>query len=366
MARVRAGLVLGGGAAIALLGGAATASTLTVQRSAAPAVVAASPPARASQAGGVAALSDATVNTSALVSPKVVLIQSSAGLGSGEIIDSRGYIVTNYHVLLDAQATQAPPFTVTLSNGKVYKASVAGTDANDDLAVLKISAGTLRPITFGDSSNLRVGQFVLAVGNPLGYSQTVTFGIVSTLGRGLPENGPATYLPDLIQTSAPINPGNSGGALVDLAGNLVGVPTLAAQDPEQGGAAQGIGFAIPANRVRFITDQIIKSGRVINTGRAYLGISGQDITPNVQQQYNLQVDHGVLLARVGSGTPAARAGLRVGDIIVSVGGTQVISNADLLDALARLQPGQSAQIGVVGADGRSRTVTVTLGTLPAS
>ena len=254
MARARAGLVLGGGAALALLGGAATASTLTVQRSTAPAVAAARPPAQASQAGGVAALSDATVNTSALVSPKVVLIQSSAGLGSGEIIDSRGYIVTNYHVLLDGQANQAPPFTVTLSNGKVYKASVAGADANDDLAVLKISAGTLRPITFGDSSKLRVGQFVLAVGNPLGYSQTVTFGIVSTLGRGLPENGPATYLPDLIQTSAPINPGNSGGALVDLGGNLVGVPTLAAQDPEQGGAAQGIGFAIPANRVRFITD----------------------------------------------------------------------------------------------------------------
>jgi len=366
MARIRIGLVLGGGAAIALLAGAAAASTLTAQHPAAPASVAASPTAHAAQAGGAAVLSNATVNTSALVSPKVVLIQSSAGLGSGEIIDSRGYIVTNYHVLLDGQATQAPPFTVTLSNGKVYKASVAGTDANDDLAVLKISAGTLRPITFGDSSNLRVGQFVLAVGNPLGYSQTVTFGIVSTLGRGLPENGPATYLPDLIQTSAPINPGNSGGALVDLAGNLVGVPTLAAQDPQQGGAAQGIGFAIPANRVRFITDQIIKSGRVINTGRAYLGISGQDITPNVQQQYNLQVDHGVLLARVGSGTPAARAGLRVGDILVRVGDTEVISNADLLDALARLQPGQSARIGVVGADGRGRTVTVTLGTLPAS
>ena len=306
------------------------------------------------------------MNTSALVSPKVVLIQSSAGLGSGEIIDSRGYIVTNYHVLLDGQANQAPPFTVTLSNGKVYKASVAGTDANDDLAVLKISAGTLRPITFGDSSNLRVGQFVLAVGNPLGYSQTVTFGIISTLGRGLPENGPATYLPNLIQTSAPINPGNSGGALVDLAGNLVGVPTLAAQDPEQGGAAQGIGFAIPSNRVRFITDQIIKSGKVVNTGRAYLGISGQDISPNVQQQYNLPVDHGVLLARVGSGTPAARAGLRPGDIIVQVGDTAVNSNADLLDALARLQPGQSARVGVVGADGKSRTVSVTLGTLPAS
>jgi len=189
---------------------------------------------------------------------------------------------------------------------------------------------------------------VLAVGNPLGYSQTVTFGIVSTLGRGLPENGPATYLPDLIQTSAPINPGNSGGALVDLSGNLVGVPTLAAQDPQQGGAAQGIGFAIPANRVRFITDQIVKTGKVINTGRAYLGVSGQDVSSDVQQQYNLPADHGVLLARVGSGTPAAKAGLRAGDIIVQVGDTTVSSNADLLDALARLQPGQSTRVGVVG------------------
>ena len=210
--------------------------------------------------GGVAAastptaLSDASVNTAASVSPTVVLIQSSVGLGSGEVIDARGYIVTNYHVLLDGQASQAPPFTVTLSSGKLYKANVAGTDPNDDLAVLKINAGTLHPITFGDSSKLRVGQFVLAVGNPLGYSQTVTFGIVSTLGRGLSEGGPAAYLPNPIQTSAPINPGNSGGALVDLSGSLVGIPTLAAQDPEQGGAAQGIGFAIPSNRVRFIAD----------------------------------------------------------------------------------------------------------------
>ena len=129
---------------------------------------------------------------------------------------------------------------------------------------------------------LHVGQFVLAMGNPLGYQQTVTFGIVSTLGRGLPEGQPAAFLPNLIQTSAPINPGNSGGALVDLYGRLVGIPTLAAQDPEQGTAAQGIGFAIPVNRVRVVTAQIIAHGKVTNSGRAFLGISELDVTPDVQ------------------------------------------------------------------------------------
>ena len=323
-------------------------------------------PAAASSTTTMDALSSATEHTAALVSPKVTLIQSSQGLGSGEIIDSRGYIVTNYHVLAGEQSAQlAPPFTVTLSNGKTYPASVAGTDSADDLAVLRIKATGLRPITYGDSTKLQVGQIVLAVGNPLGYAQTVTFGIISTLNRGLPEGGPATYLPNLIQTSAPINPGNSGGALVDLSGNLVGIPTLAAQDPNQGTAAQGIGFAIPSNRVKFIADQIIKNGKVVNTGRAYLGISALDVTSDVQAQYNLPVNHGVLVAQVAKSGPAAKAGLTAGEIITNLNGRTIDSNATLLDVLSTLQPGKTVSIQAVGTNGKTRTFKVTLGTLPA-
>ena len=300
----------------------------------------------------------------AIVSPKVVLVTSAAGLGSGEIYDSRGDIVTNYHVLSGGGVTLQPPFSVGLSDGKTYPASVVGTDSADDLAVLKINAGTLKPISLGNSSILKVGQVVLAIGNPLGYVQTVTMGIVSTLGRGLPEGEPAAFLPDLIQTSAPINPGNSGGALVDLKGNLVGIPTLAAQDPEQGTAAQGIGFAIPVNRVIYVANQIIKYGKVVNSGRAYLGISAQDVTPDLQAQYGLPVSQGVLVAQVVSGGPAAKAGVQAGDIIVAINGRTVTGSADLLDALSSINPGQKVTLKLIDTSGHTRTLTVTTGTLP--
>jgi S1-C subfamily serine protease len=230
--------------------------------------------------------------------------------------------------------------------------------------VLKINAGTLQPIAFGNSSTLQVGQFVLAVGNPLGLSQTVTFGIVSTLNRGVPEGGPAAFLPDLIQTSAPINPGNSGGALINLQGQLVGIPTLEASDPQQGGAAQGIGFAIPVDRVRFITQQIIASGKVTNSGRAYLGIAPKDVTPQLQATYHLPVNHGVLVAQVKPGSPAAHAGLLSGEVIVAINGTAVNTTVDLDDAESRLGPGKQAQLSVVRSNGATTTVKVTLGTLP--
>jgi S1-C subfamily serine protease len=194
--------------------------------------------------------------------------------------------------------------------------------------------------------------------------RTTTFGIISTLGRGLPEGQLAAFLPNLIQTSAPINPGNSGGALVDLFGQLVGIPTLAAQDPQQGGAAQGIGFAIPVNRVRDVTGQIVAHGKVTNSGRAFLGIWELDVTPDVQSQYGLKVDHGVYVSGTVPGGPAAKAGLKNGDIIVAINGRPVNASADLLDALSSLRPGQKATLQVVDAGGHTRTVTVTLGTLP--
>ena len=303
-----------------------------------------------------------------MAGPSVVKIERAGGLGSGVIIDRRGYIVTNYHVLGGARGEVAPEerYTVTLANGSSYRATIAGTDAPDDLAVLKITAPGLRALPLANSDALKVGQFVLAVGNPLGYSQTVTFGIVSTLRRTVAENGPATFIPDMIQTSAPINPGNSGGALVDLQGRLVGIPTLAAADPRLGTAAQGIGFAIPSNRVTFIAQQIIADGKVTHSGRPYLGVRGlQEVTPFVAAQYGLPVENGMLIGGVEPQGPADRAGLRAGDVIVRLDGRPTRSEAAFGDVLARLRPGERVAVTVVG-QGGERTVTLTLGELPVS
>ena len=311
-------------------------------------------------------LEQATTHAAAIAGPSVVKIESASGLGSGVIVDKRGYIVTNYHVLGGARGEVAPEgrYTVTLANGTSYRATIAGTDAPDDLAVLKINAPQLRPLPLANSDALKVGQFVLAVGNPLGYSQTVTFGIVSTLRRTVAEKGPATFIPDMIQTSAPINPGNSGGALVDLQGRLVGIPTLAATDPRLGTAAQGIGFAIPSNRVTFIVKQIIKDGKVTHSGRPYLGVRGlQEVTPFVAAQYGLAVQNGMLIGGVEPQGPADRAGLRAGDVIVRLDGRPTRSEAAFGDVLARLKPGERVAVTVVG-QGGERTVTVTLGELP--
>lgn len=203
----------------------------------------------------------------AKVKPAVVEITvatpNGKALGSGVLIDSRGYIVTNNHVINGAQAVQ-----VVLYDGTNVPASITGTDAPDDLAVVKIQppGRNLTVATLGDSSKLRVGQEVLAIGNPLGITETVTHGIVSALGRTVSEGQNGAVIPNAIQTDAPINPGNSGGALVDLQGNLVGIPTLTAIDPEFNTPANGVGFAIPSDRVQLIVPQIIQKGKVTYTG----------------------------------------------------------------------------------------------------
>jgi putative serine protease PepD len=282
------------------------------------------------------------------VGPSVVLIRTDQGLGSGIIFDANGDIVTNAHVVAGSSG-----FQVTLANGRQHSAQLVGTFPADDLAVLHVDAGGLQPASFADSSELQVGDVALAIGNPLGLQSSVTEGIVSALGRTVNEdNGVA--LPDVIQTSAPINPGNSGGALVDLEGQVIGIPTLAATDPQLGGsAAPGIGFAIPSNTVRDIAGQLIGQGKVTNSHRAWLGV-----------QVAATTSRGLLVAKVVPGGPAARAGIRAGELVTAVQGTATPDPATLADVLAGLHPGQQVRVTVAHPDGTRRTVRVTLGQYP--
>ena len=282
------------------------------------------------------------------VGSAVVLIRTSQGLGSGIIFDTKGDVVTNNHVVQDASG-----FQVTLANGRQYHARLVGSFPPDDLAVLHIDATGLHPAAFADSSRLQVGDLALAIGNPLGLQSSVTEGIVSALGRTVNEdNGVA--LPNVIQTSAPINPGNSGGALVDLQGQVIGIPTLAATDPQLGGgAAAGIGFAIPSNTVRDIAAQLIGQGKVTNSRRAYLGVEVAATTSG-----------GVLVTKVQPDGPAAKAGLRAGELVTTVDGTATPDPATLADVLAGLDPGQAVTVTIARHDGPGLTLRVTLGHLP--
>jgi S1-C subfamily serine protease len=298
----------------------------------------------------------------AKVRPAVVQVnvtsQAGSGIGSGVIIDKRGYIVTNYHVVAGAQNIK-----VVLFDGTTTTAQVVGTDQADDLAVIKIAppATGLTVANIGDSSTLQVGQDVLAIGNPLGITQTVTNGIVSALGRNVNEQNGA-IIPGAIQTDAPINPGNSGGALVDLQGNLVGIPTLTAIDPEFNTPASGVGFAIPANRVKFITSQIIQNGQVTHSGRAALGVSVETVDANLAAQDSLSVDHGALIVNVTANGAAAQAHLQAGDVIVQVDNKQVTDISSLGDALLAKNPGDTVSVKVYRGN-QQLTVNVTLGEL---
>jgi S1-C subfamily serine protease len=217
--------------------------------------------------------------------------------------------------------------------------------------VLKVSGGNLKPATFADSSKLAVGDLAIAIGNPLGLRSSVTEGIVSAFREAVPE-GPAVTLPSVIQTSAAINPGNSGGALVDIEGGVIGIPTLAALDPQLGGsAAPGIGFALPSNLVKDIAGQIVKYGKVVNSHRAYLGVRVGDTNGN-----------GVYVAAVTPGGPAAKAGIHPGDVIVSIGGRPTRTTIDLSVVLADLKPKQQVAGVIKHQDGSKATVQLTVGT----
>src|SRR6266446_5773461 len=298
----------------------------------------------------------------AKVKPAVVQVNvttgNGGGIGSGVIIDRRGYIVTNNHVVSGAQSIQ-----VVLYDGTKLTAQLTGTDPADDLAVIKINP---RPnivvATIGDSSKLQVGQDVLAVGNPLGITQSVTNGIVSALNRTVSEGQGGSTIPGAIQTDAPINPGNSGGALVDMQGNLIGIPTLSAIDPEFNTPANGVGFAIPSNRVKLIAQQIIATGKVTHTGRAVLGIQVVGVNANIVAQNNLSIDHGALIVSVNPNSAAAQAGLQAGDVIVQIDNHPVNDASSLSDALADKNPGDAVSV-IVQRGNQQLTVHATLGEL---
>jgi putative serine protease PepD len=283
------------------------------------------------------------------LSPSVVQIQNPDGLGSGVVFDTNGDIVTNNHVVAGGG-----PYTVT-AGAHSYAASLVGRFAPDDLAVVRVSGAKLAPAAFADSSKLDVGDFAIAIGNPLGLRSSVTDGIVSAFRQGVSE-GNGVALPLMIQTSAPINPGNSGGALADLQGRVIGIPTLAATDPELGGAAApGIGFAIPSNLVKDIATQIIRFGHVVNSHRAYLGVQIGDTN-----------GAGVLVQGVTRGGPAAKAGLAPGDVSTSVIGQKTATVDDLTSVVAELKPGTTVSLEVLTQRGAHKTLHLTLGTFPGS
>jgi len=295
------------------------------------------------------ALQGAIVKVVQSVSPSVVQIQDQVGLGSGIVLDAAGYIVTNNHVV-----TGAKSLTVTTSDGSRYPGKLVGSFAADDLAVIKISGADLKAATFGDSSKLSVGDLAIAIGNPLGLRSSVTDGIVSAFRQDMSEGNGVT-LPSVVQTSAAINPGNSGGALVDIQGRVIGIPTLAATDPEIGGSAPGIGFAIPGNIAKDIAGQIVTNGKVVNYHRAYLGFRVGETSGN-----------GLYVGSVSVGGPAANAGIGAGDVIISVNGHPTSTINVLSSVLGGLKPGQQVSVAVKNQDGRKATLQMTLGTYPGS
>lgn len=253
--------------------------------------------------------------------------------GSGVIVDARrGLVLTNHHVVADAER-----ITVTLKDQRSYEAQLVGSDPATDIALLRILAGDLEQLAFGDSSALKVGDLVVAIGNPFGLGQTVTSGIVSALGRsGITDQ----RLEDFVQTDAPINPGNSGGALINSKGELIGINTAILAP---GGGNVGIGFAVPSNMARAVMDQLLRFGEV---RRGRIGVVIQDLTPALAESMGVAVQQGAVIAQVERGSAAARAGLRAGDVVLAADGQPVRSSADLRN-----------RIGLVEVD---RTVTLDL------
>ncbi len=271
-------------------------------------------------------------------------------LGSGVIITSDGTIVTNNHVI-----DGATDIKVDLADKREFKAKLVGTDSKTDIAVLKIDATNLPTLTIGDSSRLKVGDVIFAIGDPFGVGETATMGIVSATGRN--NLGIENY-EDFIQTDAAINPGNSGGAMIDLHGDLIGINTAILTGG--GGGNQGIGFAIPINMAHSVMDQIVSHGKVV---RGYLGIEIQELTPDLARQFGVNTRGGALVGEVEPDTPAAKAGLKRGDVILTLNGQPVASDRDLRLRISQTAPDTSVKLGI-SRDGKTQDFNVTLGELP--
>jgi serine protease Do len=271
-------------------------------------------------------------------------------LGSGVIVSPEGYILTNNHVVDGATDVQ-----VTLSDKREFKARIVGADPKTDVAVLKIDAKNLAPITIGDSSKVQVGDVALAIGDPFGVGQTVTKGIISATGRG--GLGIEDY-EDFLQTDAPINPGNSGGALINDRGELVGINTAIISHGS--GGSQGIGFAVPANLARQVMDQVLKNGHVT---RAYLGIYPQDVTPAMAKAFGEKQSEGIVVGDVTPNSPASAAGIKTGDIILQVNGKPVSDSNQLRMSISMMQPGTELKLRTLR-NGTERDANVKLVEMP--
>jgi len=275
--------------------------------------------------------------------------EQMASLGSGVIVSPEGYILTNFHVVEGADEIE-----VGLADGRKAEANIVGTDPETDLAVIRIKEKNLPVIVLGEPDQARVGDVVLAIGNPFGVGQTVTLGIISALGRN---NLHINHFENFIQTDAAINFGNSGGALVDSRGNLLGINSAIYS---QTGGSVGIGFAIPVSTAKTVLDAIVKHGQVV---RGWIGIESQDITPELAGSFGLGRERGAMIAGVVRGGPADRAGMRPGDILVAVKGKKVANTNDMMNLIADLPPGDKAPMTVMRKN-RETTLAVTVGRRP--
>jgi serine protease Do len=276
--------------------------------------------------------------------------RKTASLGSGVIVDSNGYILTANHVIQGAEE-----INVTLSDKREFKGKIIGNDVMTDIGIIKIDADNLPTIKLGDSDKLRVGETVLAIGSPYGLSQTVTTGIVSAVGRA--NVGIADY-EDFIQTDAAINPGNSGGALVNVRGELVGINTAIFSTS---GGYQGIGFAIPTSMAKAVMDSLINKGKVI---RGWFGVTIQPLTPELAKQFNLKNGKGALVGDVIEGSPAEKAGLQSGDVIIEYEGKKIEEPYQLRNMVANTPPGQEIELKIIR-ENKIETKKVTVSELPA-
>jgi S1-C subfamily serine protease len=311
-------------------------------------------------------------------------VRTDQGLGSGVIYDPSGLILTNAHVVSGAQS-----ITIGMVDGRHFDGKVVGADTGFDVAVIKIAGTNLPAASLGASANLQVGDAVVAIGNPFGFDHTLTTGVVSALNRPVSE-GQGSYSQPMVQTDAAINPGNSGGPLLDINGQVIGITTLVAAP--QGFPAQGLGFAVPADTARRIADQLVQSGKVTHSGQPFLGVSLGDInrpdtTPGFPGQPSIPglpgmpggrrgqqpptprtpapsgVDHGALVGDVQAGSPAATAGVQVGDVIVNFDGFDIYNPDELLQRLVMHKPGDQVPFTVIRG-GQNTNLTVTMGEAP--